>query len=221
MRTIRGAGTTRKGERMLESGSGRAELAAGELRQRIATSVRELRTRAGRSLGDLATDAGIGKSTLHAIEAGDANPGIETLWSLAQALGVPFGDLLEPPIPAVRVVRAGEGPQVLSESGTMQAHLLAATGHRVRVEVYHLALEHGPSHQAAPHTSSTIEHVLVTAGGLTVGPAGAAVHLGAGDLATFAGDRPHAYTATAPGTTAVLLLEYGAEPGRTSRPVGT
>jgi len=202
---------------MLDEHSSATELEAGELRRRIATSVRELRTRAGRSLGDLAADAGIGKSTLHAIENGDANPGIETLWALAQALGVPFGDLLEPPVPAVRVVRAGEGPQVLSESGSMQAHLLAATGHRVRVEVYQLALEPGPSHQAAPHTSSTIEHVLVTAGGLNVGPAQSPVHLGAGDLATFSGDRAHAYEATMPGTTAVLLLEYGSEPGRSSR----
>lgn len=203
---------------MLEAGGGGAELAAGELRQRIATSVRELRTRAGRSLGDLAADAGIGKSTLHAIESGDANPGIETLWALARALGVPFGDLLEPPAPSVRVVRAGEGPQVLSESGAMQAHLLAATGHRVRVEVYQLALEPGPSHQAAPHTTGTVEHVLVTAGGLTVGPVEAPVHLGAGDLASFAGDRAHAYEASEPGTAAVLLLEYATEPGRASRP---
>lgn len=203
---------------MLDEQGGGGELEAGELRQRIATSVRELRTRAGRSLGDLAADAGIGKSTLHAIEAGDANPGIETLWSLARALGVPFGDLLEPPAPSVRVVRAGEGPQVLSESGAMQAHLLAATGHRVRVEVYHLTLEPGPSHQAAPHTTGTTEHVLVTAGGLTVGPVEAPVHLGAGDLATFSGDRDHAYEATEPGTKAVLLLEYAGEAGRGVRP---
>ncbi|MFP4149821.1 MAG: helix-turn-helix domain-containing protein [Nitriliruptoraceae bacterium] len=204
---------------MLEERSVGAELEAGELRRRIATSVRELRTRAGRSLGDLAADAGIGKSTLHAIENGDANPGIETLWALARALGVPFGELLEPPAPAVRVVRAGEGPEVLSESGSMQAHLLATTGHRVRVEVYRLALEPGPSHQAAPHAGGTVEHVLVTAGGVSVGPTDAPVHLGAGDLATFPGDRPHAYEATEPGTRAVLLLEYATDPGRGPSPV--
>lgn len=196
---------------MLDDHAAGAELSSGELRRRIAASVRTLRTRAGRSLGDLASDAGIGKSTLHAIESGDANPGIETLWSLARALGVPFGDLLEPPVPAVRVVRAGEGPQVLSESGSMQAHLLVSTGYRVRVEVYRLALEPGPSHRADAHTTGTTEHVLVTAGALTVGPVDAPVHLGVGDLATFTGERAHAYEATEPGTTAVLLLEYASE----------
>jgi len=82
-----------------------------ELRCRIARTVRELRLRSGRSLADVASAAGIGKSTLHAIESEDANPGIETLWALARALEVPFGSLLEPPTPSVRVVRAGEGPR--------------------------------------------------------------------------------------------------------------
>ena len=64
---------------------------ASALRGQLARTVRDLRSRSGKSLADLASAAGIGKSTLHAIEAGDANPGIETLSALAGALGVPFG----------------------------------------------------------------------------------------------------------------------------------
>ncbi|MFO7778145.1 MAG: XRE family transcriptional regulator [Nitriliruptoraceae bacterium] len=193
---------------MLDDRSAGQGLEPGALRQRVATTVRDLRSSSGRSLADLASAAGIAKSTLHAIETGDANPGIETLWSLANALGVPFGDLLEPPAPAVRVVRAGEGPKVTSESATMQAHLLATTGHRARVEVYGLNLQPGSSHDAQPHTDGTTEHVLVTHGGLEVGPPTAAVRLGPGDLASFAGDRAHGYRALAADTRAVLVLEY-------------
>ena len=180
----------------------------GELRRRVAATVRDLRTRSGRSLSELAAAAGIGKSTLHAIESGEANPGIETLWSLARALGVPFGELLEPPTPVVRVVRAGKAPQVASESGRMQAHLLASTSHRTRVELYSLALEPGRGHTGQPHTDGTVEHVLVTHGRLEVGPEGASVVLDAGDLATFPGDRSHGYRAEEPGTQVVLLIEY-------------
>ncbi len=193
---------------MLDDRTERQGLDPGELRQRVARTVRELRTSSGRSLGELASAAGIAKSTLHAIETSDANPGIETLWSLANALDVPFGDLLEPPAPAVRVVRAGHGPKVASESGTMQAHLLATTGHRARVELYSLTLQPGASHDAQPHTDGTIEHVLVTEGGLEVGPPVAAVRLDPGDLASFAGDRAHGYRALAADTRAVLVLEY-------------
>jgi transcriptional regulator with XRE-family HTH domain len=181
---------------------------AGEVRARVAATVRELRAKAGRSLADLAATAGIGKSTLHAIESGDANPSIETLWALANALSVPFGELLDPPQPRVRVVRAEDAPRVDSESSALQAHLLTATARGARVEVYALDVEPGPERVAEPHTPGTVEHVLVTSGQLRVGPSAAPAVLGPGDLASFPGDAAHVYDATEPGTRAVLLVEY-------------
>lgn len=181
---------------------------AGALRAKVARRVAELRAEAGRSLGDLAAAAGIGKSTLHAIEQGDANPGIETLWSLARALDVPFGELLDPPTPVIRVVRAGQAPRVASEAAAMQAHLLASTGHAARVELYALHLQPGPVHDAASHIAGTVEHVLVVAGTLRAGPIDAPVELAVGDLVTFPGDAPHHYEALEPDSRAVLMLEY-------------
>jgi transcriptional regulator with XRE-family HTH domain len=178
-----------------------------EVRARVARSVRELRGRTGRSLADVAAEAGIGKSTLHAIEAGEANPGIETLWALARALGVPFGSLLDPPAPAVRVVRAGEGPRVDSERRDLHARLLAATAHQARVELYSMDLEPGGEGDAAGHTTGTVEHVFVVEGRLRVGPTESPVELGPGDLVSFPADGEHVYEALAP-TRAVLLIEY-------------
>jgi transcriptional regulator with XRE-family HTH domain len=184
------------------------EAEAAALRQRIATTVREHRARAGRSLADLAAAAGIGKSTLHAIESGDANPGIETLWALARALGVPFGQLLDPPAPTIRVVRAGDAPRIASESSSMHAYLLTATAHGARTEVYDLHLEPGPVRDAEPHSAGTIEHVFVTAGRLRVGPPDTPADLAVGDLASFAGDVAHRYEALVPATRVVLVIEY-------------
>lgn len=178
------------------------------LRHRVAENVSALRARAGRSLADLSMAAGIGKSTLHAIESGEANPGIETLWSLARALGVPFGHLIDLPGPTVRILRAGQGPLAVSEDAAMRAHLLASVGHGARVELYELALEQGPTRDAHAHTAGTIEHVLVTAGRLRVGPVDALAELGAGDLITFPGDGPHRYEALDDPTRAILLIEY-------------
>ena len=180
----------------------------GELRTRIATTVSDLRARSGRSLADVASAAGIGKSTLHAIESGDANPGIETLWALARALDVPFGALLEPPAPSVRVVRAGEGPRVDSEDAGMMARLLATTSHGARVEVYALSLTPSGGRNAAGHTGGTTEHVLVTRGRLRVGPQEQPVDLEVGDLASFPGDVAHLYEALEADTDAVLIIEY-------------
>lgn len=182
---------------------------AAALRGRVAASVRDHRARDGSSLADLAAAAGIGKSTLHAIESGDANPSIETLWSLARALDVPFGELLDPPPPPVRVLRAGEGPKVAAGEGVgLVVHLLASTSRGARTELYRMALEPGPARTAAGHTTGTIEHVLAIAGRVRVGPVDASVELGVGDLATFPGDVAHRYDALEPGTEMALLLEY-------------
>ena len=178
------------------------------LRARVAETVRELRRRSGRSLAELAASAGIGKSTLHAIEAGDANPGIETLWSLARALGVPFGALLEPPEPGVRVVRREQGPRVDSERTTMRAQLKTSTAHHGRVEVYRVELDVDHDQDATAHGPGTIEHALVVSGQLRVGPLGAQVTLRPGDLASFPADVPHRYDALQAGTELVLLIEY-------------
>lgn len=178
------------------------------VRERVAARVRELRARSGRSLADLAAVAGIGKSTLHAIEAGEANPGIETLWALATALGVPFGALLEPAGPSVRVVRAGQAPRVSSESVSLEANLLATTAHGSRAELFSLHIEPGSGPDLEPHASGTVEHVLVTHGRLRVGPVGAAVEVAEGDLASFAADVPHVYEALESGCRAVLIIEY-------------
>jgi transcriptional regulator with XRE-family HTH domain len=182
---------------------------AAAVRAQVASSVREHRLRDGRSLADLAAAAGIGKSTLHAIEAGDANPSIETIWALARALSVPFGQLLDPPAPAVRVVRAGEGPRVESAEGAgMVAHLVATTARGSRAEWYVLELAAGPSRVAEAHSAGTVEHVYVIDGRLRVGPEEAPTELAAGDLASFPGDVAHRYDTLEDGTRALLLIEY-------------
>jgi transcriptional regulator with XRE-family HTH domain len=182
---------------------------AAAVRAQVASSVREHRVRDGRSLADLATAAGIGKSTLHAIEAGDANPSIETIWALARALSVPFGQLLDPPAPTVRVVRAGEGPRVESAEGAgMVAHLVATTARGSRAEWYVLELAAGPSRIAEAHSAGTVEHVYVISGRLRVGPEEAPTELAAGDLASFPGDVAHRYDTLEDGTRALLLIEY-------------
>lgn len=181
---------------------------AAAVRERVAATVRSLRQEQRRSLQDLAESAGIGKSTLHAIESGDANPGIETLWALARALDVPFGALLEPPPPQIRVVRAGEGPRVDNEDATMRARLLASTAHGSRVEMYAIRLTPPAGREAEAHANGTVEHVLVTSGRLLVGPSEGTVELDAGDYASFAADRVHRYDALADDVEAVLLIEY-------------
>jgi transcriptional regulator with XRE-family HTH domain len=75
----------------------------------IAKSLVRERLRTGLSLAEIARRAGIAKSTLSQLEAGNGNPSIETLWSLCVALDIPFARLLEPQAAKTQVIRRGEG----------------------------------------------------------------------------------------------------------------
>jgi transcriptional regulator with XRE-family HTH domain len=161
----------------------------------------------GVSIAELARRAGVAKSTLSQLEAGTGNPSIETLWSLGVALGVPFSRLVEPPAPAVRVIRAGGGPRLGAEQADFTSTLLSAGGSGRR-DLYVMEIEPGKPREAEAHNPGSVEHVVVAAGRVKIGPADEPVELGPGDFITFPGDVPHHYEALEPGSWAVLIMEH-------------
>ncbi|MCG5471638.1 XRE family transcriptional regulator [Micromonospora sp. LAH09] len=174
----------------------------------IAAALRRERERVGISLTELARRAGVAKSTLSQLESGTGNPSVETLWALGGALGVPFSRLVEPTDDAVRVVRAGDGPRVRSERADFTGTLLSAGAAHLRRDIYLIELEPGAIRAADGHTPRSVEHVVLAAGRLRVGPESAPVELEPGDYATFPGDAPHRYEALTQGTFAVLIMEH-------------
>jgi transcriptional regulator with XRE-family HTH domain len=115
------------------------------------------------------------KATLSGIENGRANPTVETLSSLAGALRVPVVELLEePPVPPVRVVRAG-----------------AAALDPGRVEA--IALDAFASREFEP--SGGRVGVYALAGTLIAGPVERSTELAAGDYVAFTADGPYAIAA--------------------------
>ncbi|MFD5797021.1 helix-turn-helix domain-containing protein [Streptomyces diastatochromogenes] len=174
----------------------------------IAASLRRERTRTGLSLSELAKRAGIAKSTLSQLEAASGNPSMETIWALAVALGVPFSALVEPPTPAIQVIRAGAGPTVHSERSSYLATLLSASPPGARRDIYYVWLEPGTVRDSDPHIPGTMEHIVVTEGGVRAGPRGETVELAPGDYMSYRGDVPHAYEALAAGTKFVLIMQH-------------
>ncbi|WP_067497865.1 helix-turn-helix domain-containing protein [Actinoplanes sp. TFC3] len=174
----------------------------------IAAALRRERERAGISLAELARRAGLAKSTLSQLENGTGNPSIETLWSLGVALGVPFSRLVEPPAPAVRVLRASEKTRLQADKADFAASLLSAGSTHARRDLYVMEVEPGTPREAEGHIPGSVEHVVVAAGRMRTGPADELVELGPGDYASFPGDIDHHYEALEPGTWAVLVMEH-------------
>jgi len=182
------------------SGPGRAV-------ERIAAAVRAERQRAGLSLSELSRRADIAKSSLSQLENGQGNPGIETVWALATALGVPFGDLVDPVATEPALVRAGEGQATRAEAADYDVVLLTRSPVRARRDLYRIHAEPGSTRHSEPHIAGTVEHVVVITGRALVGAAEDPIELGAGDYLRYPGDQPHVFTALEPGTSALLVSE--------------
>ncbi len=187
------------------AGGAAAPPALGSL---IAASIRRERDRAGLSLTELARRAGIAKSTLSQLESGVGNPSVETLWALGVALGVPFSRLVDPPPPAVRVIRAGQGPVTYAEHANYAATLLASCPPNARRDIYRIQVQPGDPRLSEPHMPGTTEHLVLSTGRALAGPAGQPADLSPGDYITYPGDAPHIFRALEPDTTAVMIMEH-------------
>lgn len=187
----------------------------------LAENVRRLRGERRLSLDTLAAASGVGRATIARLEAGRANPTIETLYEIANALGVPLGALLtSDPSPAanVEVVRAGDATRI---KGTLEAELL---GRLYGFGFLELMLIHFPSgrrRKAAAHPPGVVEHLLVIAGSIEAGPVGATVRLAPGDYLRFGADVPHTYVALGGDAQAVAVMGYPAGPARSDLPAHT
>ena len=176
------------------------------VRDAVAANVRALRAVRGLSLGELASASGTGKATLSRIEAGQANPTVETLFALADALGVPFGALTADRAAAVQHVRAADLPRGRRRRGGARAHAgprrrpRGGAGDRV-------PRRPGPLVAAAPagRGGAPRPHARPPARG----PAAATVEMDTGDVLRFAADVPHEYAALdGEPAGAMLLMAY-------------
>lgn len=173
----------------------------------IAASLVRERTRAGLSLAEIARRAGIAKSTLSQLEAGKGNPGLETLWALCVALGIPFARLFEPQAAPTQVIRRGEGTRVVAEQANYQAILLATCPPTARRDIYLLMAQPGADRVSQPHSPGSVEHIIITQGRALVGLMNAAEELHPGDYICYPADREHLFRALEPDTQALLVAE--------------
>jgi transcriptional regulator with XRE-family HTH domain len=172
----------------------------------VAANLARLRATAGLSTAELARRSGVARATLTALEAGQGNPTLETLYALANALGVPLSDLIaEPASGGVEVRRAGEGPQ--ARDPVLDGELMArfeAPG--VIGELYRLRIRSSGRRVSGAHPPGVREYLLVDAGVLRTGPETETVELAAGDLASFDASVGHVYEAVGGEVRATLLV---------------
>ena len=148
------------------------------------------------------------KATLSGLERGLGNPSVDTVWALAQALNVPFGELFDDIGENVIQVRRIEDAQLVTEvQGFVGRRLLSRHG-RGGLELYVLDLDAGAHRRSAPHSPGVIEHVIAVTGQTEAGPEGQVELLAPGDCVSFSADRPHHYRAVEGPARLLLLTDY-------------
>lgn len=178
-----------------------------DLRERIAHSLRREREAAGISVSELARRAGVSKATVSQLETGSANPSVETLWALGDALGVPFSTLVDERVAEPRLIRLGDHAGVPSAASPYLATLLSAAAPGTRRDIYLIQAEPGEPRRSLPHRGGTTEHVVLVTGEALIGPSGHPELLHPGDYLSYPGDAPHVFEARSAGTSAVLVSE--------------
>ena len=178
-----------------------------DIHDRLAASLREARKARGLSLDAVAKLSGVSRSMVSQIERGESSPTVATLWNLTQALQVDFAGLLEgKPAPGIEVTRASAAP-VIARSAGVRIRILSPAEAVGEHEVYDLAFEAGAALISDPHSAGCREHLTVIEGEMTVTSGEEDEHLGPGDTARYAADRPHAIRAK--GKARAILIVQG------------
>ncbi len=156
----------------------------------VARNVERFRLQRRMSASQVAREAGLSKATLLSIEMGRANPTLDTLQRLSEALKVSVPDLIvESAESVVDVRRAGE--RASRTMGGMQLRPLATFYGSELVYVFTATVNTDGS-VAPAHEVGSAESVFVLSGTVLVGPCDALAELNAGDWIRFPTDRPHA-----------------------------
>jgi transcriptional regulator with XRE-family HTH domain len=176
----------------------------------LATNLRRLRIARHLSLSELARATGMSKATLSSIENGRANPTVDTLASLARALRISLGELVQDlPVPDMLVVRAASaGVQPGGARDGISRRRLDEIAGPPGVEISEIRIAAGENRESAPQRSGSRAHLLILAGKLIAGPVERSTELAPGDYASFPTDVPYLYATGRDPARALLLSQH-------------
>jgi XRE family transcriptional regulator, regulator of sulfur utilization len=186
--------------------------AADPLTRTLGNRVHEERRRLGVSLRELGAASGLSTTTVHQIESGRGSPSLATLQTLASALGVPLGALLESQgseTAAAILLPAGERPRASVPRGSLERLASGLPGQRVRGVLLTLA----PGGDTGQDTMTHPGHELVfgLAGRCVYEVAGHEYWVGPGDSLVLDSRQPHRALNPGRGQAQLLLALYAAE----------
>ena len=180
--------------------------AGSGVRAVVAANVRRVRLARGLSLRDLSQSTGLSKALLSQVERAVANPTIEALARIAEALGLTFVELTREPLSAPEVIRGDQAAvQMIGES---RSRALFTVLDRRRFEVSEGLMPPGETGARSDHGRGSVEHSYVVEGSVSLEAQGAYLELTAGDAVRFSSEAPHVYRAGPQGVRLITLITF-------------
>jgi transcriptional regulator with XRE-family HTH domain len=191
---------------MLWQNANAMEPTTDDLASRLGHNVRTLREARGLTQQQMSKSSGLPRATWANLESGAANPTLAVLHKVAQALSVPFEELLGAPSPAAQHYPRASLPE--RERGDVRVRSLLP--HKVpNMVLERMELPPGGKMTGTPHTPGTREYLTCERGTIELIASGERFILEVGDVVVFRGDQKHGYvnagTGTAIGYSVVVL----------------
>lgn len=170
----------------------------------VARNIGRYRLQRRMSASQVARLAGVSKATLLSVELGQANPTLDTLQRLCDALGVQLADVVEDRATSGVDVRRAEDATSRPLEG-MQLRPLATFYGAEMIYVF-TATVNAEGHVSEAHESGSAESLLVLSGTVMAGPNDDMVELKRGDWIRYPADRAHACHALGNEAAEVLMV---------------
>jgi len=156
----------------------------------LASNIRTLRETRGLTQQQMAKLSGVPRPTWANLESGAANPTLNVLVRVANALQIRLEELIGPPKASARFYRAEELPRRTRGSVTVR-RLLPDTLPGFEIERMEFPI--GATMVGVPHTPGTREYLTCERGSVQLSAAGESWRLAPGELVVFRGDQRHSY----------------------------
>jgi len=176
----------------------------------IGPRLQHLRKERGLTLDELSAASGVSRSMLSQIERSQANPTLATVWHLSHALGIELSELVGAQSVEQRgridVTAASFVPEIRTEDGQCVLRILSPVEKVGAIEFYHLTIAPHGELVSEAHIRGSFEHLTVLDGELHVTSAETTAGVGAGAIARYPADVPHAIRNQTDGVATALLV---------------
>ncbi|MCA9899700.1 MAG: helix-turn-helix transcriptional regulator [Anaerolineales bacterium] len=175
----------------------------------ISFNLKRIREEQNLSYTQLAELTDVSKSMLRQIEIGESSPTVNTLWKIANGLGIPFTTLITPPSLTLSKIAFKDATPLLGKSKGYRLYPLINFSTQRHFELYYVEIDPDVSLKADPHTGNAEESVLVIQGALEVSVLGETTMVMANEMLQFDAGHEHRYqNPLAEMTKAFMVISY-------------